>query len=33
MSLDGISALVMAEPFGLNPSIAGVFHRLRVDDE
>lgn len=33
MSLDAISALVMAEPFGLNPSIAGVFHRLRVDDE
>ncbi len=33
MSLDAISTLVMAEPFGLNPGIAGVFHRLRVDDK
>ncbi len=33
MSLDAITTLVMAEPFGLNPGIAGVFHRLRVDDE
>jgi hypothetical protein len=33
MSLDAISTLVMAEPFRINPGIAGVFHRLRVDNQ